>query len=300
MQSASNVAGAIPVKQQGQEQLDTARGQPSQPQPQAWVSDPIFDELARFGGLLQPRGPGGGIGGLLGGGNGGDLTRMFTLMDDMLGRYPGFAVPASASYGNLNRAFGGGFPQQQQQQGQLGNDAAAAQQSAVLAPFGYGYGGGQLQAPPQQQQPLALPAAFTGPHALRMDVAEDEAGYTVHVDVPGVDKGDITVTVDAAAGTLRVAACACAAREDGATSRGGGGGMTWRVVERASGSGARVLRLPRDVDAGAIGAACVEHGVLRVRLPKALPVAQQAEAMAAQQAKPTTASAASTRRVDVQ
>lgn len=46
-------------------------------------------------------------------------------------------------------------------------------------------------------RPVAFEGAPETPQAIRVDVREDEAAYTVHAEIPGVKKEDIHVTIDA-------------------------------------------------------------------------------------------------------
>lgn len=45
-------------------------------------------------------------------------------------------------------------------------------------------------------RPMALEGAPAAAQAIRIDVAEDEAAYTVHAEIPGVKKDDIHVTIN--------------------------------------------------------------------------------------------------------
>ena len=45
-------------------------------------------------------------------------------------------------------------------------------------------------------RPMALEGAPATAQAIRIDVAEDAAAYTVHAEIPGVRKEDIHVTID--------------------------------------------------------------------------------------------------------
>ncbi len=45
-------------------------------------------------------------------------------------------------------------------------------------------------------RPMALEGAPAAAQAIRIDVAEDEAAYTVHAEIPGVRKDDIHVTIN--------------------------------------------------------------------------------------------------------
>ncbi len=45
-------------------------------------------------------------------------------------------------------------------------------------------------------RPMAFEGAPAAAQAIRIDVAEDEAAYTVHAEIPGVRKDDIHVSID--------------------------------------------------------------------------------------------------------
>jgi len=45
-------------------------------------------------------------------------------------------------------------------------------------------------------RPVAFDGAPATAQAIRIDVAEDEAAYTVHAEIPGVKKDEIHVTID--------------------------------------------------------------------------------------------------------
>lgn len=45
-------------------------------------------------------------------------------------------------------------------------------------------------------RPVAFDGAPAPAQAIRIDVTEDEASYTVHAEIPGVKKDDIHVTID--------------------------------------------------------------------------------------------------------
>ena len=93
----------------------------------------------------------------------------------------------------------------------------------------------------------------------RLDLHEDSDAINVQVDLPGVDKKDISVTLED--GLLSIAGKRAAQHQVEDKDR------TWHRVERTWGSFERHLRLGEGVDAGAVKA---EHkdGVLTVRIPK--------------------------------
>lgn len=93
---------------------------------------------------------------------------------------------------------------------------------------------------------------------LRIDVAEDENAYTVHAEVPGVNKEDINVTIDG-----NQVAISAEVKRNSEQKQGE------RVLhsERYYGKVYRAFTLAQDVDeAGA--QAKYNEGVLELRLPK--------------------------------
>jgi HSP20 family protein len=103
--------------------------------------------------------------------------------------------------------------------------------------------------------------AFAREPALRspsLDVAETDGGYTVAIDLPGVAKDDVKITIDG----RRVSVSAQTQREE--TKRDGE-----RVIyrERSSQSFARSFTLPEEVDQDA-SQAKLDSGVLSLSLAK--------------------------------
>jgi HSP20 family protein len=99
------------------------------------------------------------------------------------------------------------------------------------------------------------PAAWTP----RLDVKETDDAYVVQMDVPGIDKKDIHVTLED--GLLSVSGNRKAEhQEEGANG-------TWHRVERSWGSFERHLRLGDGVDADNVKAEA-KDGVLTIRVPK--------------------------------
>lgn len=91
-----------------------------------------------------------------------------------------------------------------------------------------------------------------------LDVAESDRAYTVKLDMPGVKKEDVKVTVD---GNRVSVTAQTETREE----KKEGDRVIYR--ERSMASYSRSFTLPVDVDqAGA--AAKLEHGVLTLELPK--------------------------------
>ena len=104
-------------------------------------------------------------------------------------------------------------------------------------------------------------AAAPADAALRrptLDVAETDKGYSVSLDLPGVAKEDVKITIDG----RRVNVSAQSQREQ--TTKDGE-----RLIyrERSSASFARSFTLPEDVDQQA-SEAKLDNGVLRLQLAK--------------------------------
>lgn len=91
-----------------------------------------------------------------------------------------------------------------------------------------------------------------------LDIAESEQAYTVTLDLPGVAKDDIEVSVDG----HRVSIAARTAKTD---ERKDGGRVLYR--ERAESSFARSFALPQEVDQER-SSARLDHGVLTLELGK--------------------------------
>ena len=91
-----------------------------------------------------------------------------------------------------------------------------------------------------------------------LDVAETELGYTVKLEVPGVAKDDIKISVEGRKVSLQAHSQAVEQKKDGE-----------RVLyrERSTTSYARSFTLPLEVDQAESGAK-LEHGVLTLTLPK--------------------------------
>ena len=109
------------------------------------------------------------------------------------------------------------------------------------------------------------PAAFEGDAPqlkMRIDVTENDQGYTVRADIPGVKKEDINVRVDGA--VVHIEAQARSEKE----SRGNGDKVL--RSERYYGTIARSFSLSQEVDAARVQAKYAD-GVLTLELPKAAP-----------------------------
>lgn len=106
-----------------------------------------------------------------------------------------------------------------------------------------------------------LDSAFAAETALRtpsLDVAETEGGYNVSIDLPGVAKDDVKITIDG----RRVDVSAQTQREE---AKKDGERVIYR--ERSSQSFARSFTLPEEVDQDA-SLAKLDSGVLSLTLAK--------------------------------
>lgn len=106
-------------------------------------------------------------------------------------------------------------------------------------------------------RPMDLNEAGRTP-SIKMDVKEQEGGYLVHAELPGVKKEDIHVTVDGNMVTL-----SAEVRQDKETKEGE------RVLrsERYFGKVSRSFQLAQDID-DAKATAKFSDGVLELTLPK--------------------------------
>lgn len=91
-----------------------------------------------------------------------------------------------------------------------------------------------------------------------LDVAETDAGYTVTIDLPGVAKEDVKVSVDGRRVTVEAQTRSAQEKKEGE-----------RVIyrERSVSSYSRSFTLPVEIDQGACQAK-LEHGVLTLSLAK--------------------------------
>lgn len=99
------------------------------------------------------------------------------------------------------------------------------------------------------------------PATIKIDLSEDAEGYTLHAELPGVNKQDIHVDIDGPVVSLK----AEVKQQDRQTEAG-------RVLraERYVGSVSRSLQLPVDIDRDAAQAR-YDNGVLTLTLPKKRP-----------------------------
>ena len=91
-----------------------------------------------------------------------------------------------------------------------------------------------------------------------LDVAETERGYTVKVEMPGVAKEDVKVSVAGRQVTVQAQSQRSEDKKDGEK-------IVYR--ERAVAKYARSFTLPQEVDQAESGAK-LDHGVLTLTLPK--------------------------------
>ena len=109
------------------------------------------------------------------------------------------------------------------------------------------------------------PAALTDPGMRNpaLDVVESEHAFTVTLEMPGVTKEDVKVTIDGRRVTVQAQASTQEEKKQGD-----------RIVysERALSSYARSFTLPAEVDQRESGAK-LEHGVLTLTLAKRGPAA---------------------------
>lgn len=108
------------------------------------------------------------------------------------------------------------------------------------------------QAHPGSRTPLAQ-----RDWAPAMDVKEEDDRYVISADVPGVDPGEIEITMEAGVLTIKGKRSAKPEEETAAYTR----------LERAHGEFERRFNLPEGADAEGIFASS-SHGVLSVSIPK--------------------------------
>ena len=105
--------------------------------------------------------------------------------------------------------------------------------------------------------PLQRPAAAAPVFRPAIDVREDEEGYELVADVPGVGKDDVEIRFEDGVLELK-----------GERPDGGDEEARWFRRERQAGTFVRRIAFRDEIDVDAIDAT-VRDGVLRVRLPKA-------------------------------
>jgi HSP20 family protein len=104
--------------------------------------------------------------------------------------------------------------------------------------------------------PFSAPAAAMDAPAL--DVVENDAGYRLKVDLPGMTQDQVDVQFADNVLTVQGKREEAAEREEG----------RWHVVERTRGSFARSVKFPSNVDPARVKAV-MKNGVLTVHVPKA-------------------------------
>lgn len=104
----------------------------------------------------------------------------------------------------------------------------------------------------------STPSDNLAAHSPALDVAETERSYTIKLDMPGVAKEDVKVSVEGRQVTVQ-------AQRQRSEERTEGERLVYR--ERTQASYARSFTLPLEVDQ-ADAAARLEHGVLTLTLPK--------------------------------
>ncbi|MBL8343122.1 MAG: Hsp20/alpha crystallin family protein [Rubrivivax sp.] len=104
----------------------------------------------------------------------------------------------------------------------------------------------------------AGPRGETAARSPALDVAESDRAYTVKLEMPGVKKEDIKVTIEGKRISL-------SAHSESAQEKKEGDRVVYR--ERSVASYARSFTLPVDVDQAGAGAR-LENGVLTLELPK--------------------------------
>ncbi len=97
--------------------------------------------------------------------------------------------------------------------------------------------------------------------ALPLDVYATADEMVIVAAAPGLSADDLTITIDQGTVTIGGQIPNAAASEEGK-------GATWYLYELPSGTFQRSVSLPFEVDAAQADAA-FEHGILRLRLPKA-------------------------------
>lgn len=102
------------------------------------------------------------------------------------------------------------------------------------------------------------PQASDNTRSPALDVSESDRAYTVHLELPGVDKKDVQVSIDGRRVSVQAQSQRVEEKKDGD-----------RVVyrERSMASFARTFTLPVEVDQAEAGAK-LDNGVLTLTLPK--------------------------------
>jgi HSP20 family protein len=111
-----------------------------------------------------------------------------------------------------------------------------------------------------------LPSGFLRPS---VDISENKKGYTIRVEIPGVEKDDVKLTIED--DTLLISGEKRQEKED---NDGG-----YHCVERSYGSFQRVISLPADADQEKLEAK-FRNGVLTLTLPRKAGVQSNAREIA--------------------
>ncbi len=98
------------------------------------------------------------------------------------------------------------------------------------------------------------------------EASTSDNGYTIAVELPGVEEKDIDLSVDG--GVVTVKGEKKTSREEK--------GETWYFSERQYGSFSRSFRLPPDADEGKVSAD-LKDGVLTISVPKTAPAQPEAK-----------------------
>jgi HSP20 family protein len=117
--------------------------------------------------------------------------------------------------------------------------------------FGFAPFGRIFDAVPVQRTEVPLPA---------VDVTEDDAGYTITAELPGLEEKDVEVTLADDVLTIKGEKSAESEKKE----------KNYYLAERGYGSFQRSFALPEDVDREKV-AARVAKGVLTVTVPKVAP-----------------------------
>jgi HSP20 family protein len=123
---------------------------------------------------------------------------------------------------------------------------------------------------------FSAPVVNDAPAARRpsLDVSETESQYVVTLDVPGVTREDVQVSVDGRKVSIVAEAKAAPAAKDEAPASDAAATPAERVIlrERTAASYARSFTLPAEIDQAA-SQAKLENGVLTLTLAKRSPSA---------------------------
>ena len=92
------------------------------------------------------------------------------------------------------------------------------------------------------------------------EASTSDNGYTIAVELPGVEEKDIDLSVDGGVVTVK------GEKKTGREEKG----ETWYFSERQYGSFSRSFRLPPDADEGKVSAD-LKDGVLTITVPKTAP-----------------------------